>query len=110
MQRVTSIVAVLGALGALLVTAGAAAAATPAGAPVSAAATVTTAASTDSIVWGPCSESDLQAANAQCGDVSVPLSYSDPTGPQIQIAVSRIEHTSSAADYQGVIITNPGGN
>jgi pimeloyl-ACP methyl ester carboxylesterase len=109
MQRVISIVAVVGTLGALLVTAGAAAAATPASAPASAAATVTAAAATDSIAWGPCSESDLQAAGAQCGYVSVPLSYSDPTGPQIQIAVSRIEHTSSAADYQGVIITNPGG-
>jgi len=41
--------------------------------------------------------------------VSVPLSYSDPAGPQIKIAVSRIEHTSSAKHYQGVIITNPGG-
>ena len=37
------------------------------------------------------------------------LNYNDPSGPQIQLAVSRIEHTSSASDYQGVILTNPGG-
>ena len=54
-------------------------------------------------------ESDLQAAGAQCGYLKVPLNYSDPTGPQIKLAVSRIEHTSSAKNYQGVIITNPGG-
>ena len=68
---------------------------------------VTTASS--GIVWGPCSESDLAAAGAQCGYLSVPLDYSNPNGPQIQLAVSRILHTSNAANYQGVIITNPGG-
>jgi pimeloyl-ACP methyl ester carboxylesterase len=61
------------------------------------------------IVWGPCSESDLVAAGAQCGYLSVPLDYSNPNGPQIQLAVSRILHTSNAANYQGAIITNPGG-
>ena len=39
----------------------------------------------------------------------MPLDYSDPSGPQIQLAVSRIQHTSSAADYQGALMTNPGG-
>jgi len=61
------------------------------------------------INWGPCSDPSLQALNGQCGYLSVPVDYGDPSGPQIQIAVSRIEHTSSAADYQGVILTNPGG-
>ena len=60
-----------------------------------------------SIAWGPCSDPNLQAFNAQCGMLSVPLDYSHPNGPQIQLAVSRIEHTSS--NYQGVILTNPGG-
>src|SRR5581483_8033515 len=67
------------------------------------------AAGAQSINWGPCSEADLQAAGAQCGYLSVPLNYSDPSGPQIQLAVSRILHTSSAKNYQGVLITNPGG-
>jgi pimeloyl-ACP methyl ester carboxylesterase len=39
----------------------------------------------------------------------VPLNYSNPAGPTINIAVSRIRHTSSAAHYQGIILTNPGG-
>jgi len=44
-----------------------------------------------------------------CAMLSVPLNYSDPNGPTIKIAVSRIKHTSSAAKYQGIILTNPGG-
>ena len=99
MQRALSIFAVVGVLVALLASASSAAA-VPRHAAV---------ASPSTIQWGRCSEPDLQAAGAQCGYVSVPLSYSDPTGPQIKLAVSRIEHTSSAAHYQGVIITNPGG-
>jgi pimeloyl-ACP methyl ester carboxylesterase len=67
------------------------------------------AAGAQSINWGPCSQADLQAAGAQCGYLSVPLNYSNPSGPQIQLAVSRILHTSSAKNYQGVLITNPGG-
>jgi pimeloyl-ACP methyl ester carboxylesterase len=39
----------------------------------------------------------------------VPLNYSNPSGPQIQLAVSRILHRSKPKNYQGVIITNPGG-
>lgn len=61
------------------------------------------------IAWGSCSDPLLKADHAQCGYVSVPLNYSDPSGQKIQIAVSRIKHTSSAEDYQGVILTNPGG-
>jgi pimeloyl-ACP methyl ester carboxylesterase len=60
-----------------------------------------------SIAWGPCSDPNLQAFNGQCGFLSVPLDYNNPNGPKIQLAVSRIPHTSS--NYQGVILTNPGG-
>lgn len=60
------------------------------------------------IAWGPCSDPALKADHAQCGYVPVPLNYSDPSGPKIQIAVSRIAHTSSK-HYQGVILANPGG-
>jgi pimeloyl-ACP methyl ester carboxylesterase len=62
-----------------------------------------------SIAWGTCTETDLAQAGAQCGLLSVPLNYSDPSGPKIQIAVSRILHTSTAANYRGIILTNPGG-
>lgn len=100
LQRFVSTVAVLGVFVALLAAASSAAAsprvARTAGAP-------------QAISWGKCAEADLRAAGAQCGYVSVPLSYSNPTGPQIKLAVSRIEHTSGANNYQGDIITNPGG-
>jgi pimeloyl-ACP methyl ester carboxylesterase len=66
-------------------------------------------AAVSSINWGPCTESDLVQLGAQCGTLSVPLDYAHPAGPHIQIAVSKLEHTSSAADYQGAILTNPGG-
>ncbi len=62
-----------------------------------------------SITWGQCADSLLQSVNAQCGFLSVPLDYSDPSGRHIQLAVSRIRHTSSPSNYQGIIISNPGG-
>ena len=64
---------------------------------------------TASIHWGKCSDPYLSEAKAQCGFLSVPLSYRHPAGPHIKIAVSRIRHTAPASHYQGVILTNPGG-
>ena len=64
---------------------------------------------TSSIGWGPCADPTLQSAHAQCGFVSVPLDYGNPEGRHIRLAVSRILHTSSSAEYQGVILSNPGG-
>ena len=61
------------------------------------------------IAWGACADPGLQAMHAQCGFLSVPLDYTDPGGQHIQLAVSRIKHTSAADDYQGVLLTNPGG-
>ena len=88
LHRIVSAVAVASAMVALLVGASSASA-------------------SGAINWGPCSEQALEEAGAQCGYLSVPLDYSNPNGPQIQLAVSRIQHTSR--DYQGVIVTNPGG-
>jgi hypothetical protein len=39
----------------------------------------------------------------------VPLDYRRPGGAKISLAVSRVLHTSSDADYQGVMLVNPGG-
>jgi pimeloyl-ACP methyl ester carboxylesterase len=63
----------------------------------------------ESITWGTCSEQALAQAGAKCALLPVPLNYKDPSGPKIKIAVSRIGHTSSAKDYRGIILTNPGG-
>jgi pimeloyl-ACP methyl ester carboxylesterase len=49
------------------------------------------------------------ARGAQCGFVIVPLDYDRPDGAKIKVAVSRKVHSSPAADYQGVMLVNPGG-
>src|SRR4051812_22258819 len=61
------------------------------------------------IRWGPCSDPDLKVRHAQCGWLSVPLDYEHPNGVKIRLAVSRITHTSPDSQYQGVMLTNPGG-
>jgi pimeloyl-ACP methyl ester carboxylesterase len=61
------------------------------------------------IAWGTCVSAGLKARGAQCGFLTVPLDYARPGGTKIKLAVSRIKHTSAAADYQGVMLTNPGG-
>ena len=58
---------------------------------------------------GACSDPDLKKANAQCGFLKVPLDYRHPHGAKISLVVSRIKHTSPASQYQGIILTNPGG-
>jgi hypothetical protein len=93
-KRLFSLAGVAGVIGVMLWAAAAAGAAT-------------VPAQASSIAWGACSDPNLKAFNAQCGYLSVPLDYNDPNGPQIQLAVSRIQHTSS--NYQGVILQNPGG-
>jgi pimeloyl-ACP methyl ester carboxylesterase len=59
------------------------------------------------ITWGACSDPSLKKLHAQCGYLSVPLDYGNPSGVHIQLAVSRIRHT--AKHYQGILLTNPGG-
>jgi pimeloyl-ACP methyl ester carboxylesterase len=80
-----------------------------ASAPAIAAASATSASGVGSLRWGACADPLLQQAHASCALLSVPLNYRDPAGPKIKVAVSRISHTSSQKNYQGVILTNPGG-
>jgi len=61
------------------------------------------------ISWGKCASTGLQQRGAECGFLTVPLDYAKPGGTKIQIEVSRIKHKSSAADYQGIMLVNPGG-
>jgi len=94
--------------------AGAAAAIVAAGvfaAPAAATASPATGAAptTSAIAWGPCADPGLQAAGGMCGYLTVPLDYANPGGATIQLAVSMVRHTTSAAAYQGVMLTNPGG-
>jgi pimeloyl-ACP methyl ester carboxylesterase len=62
-----------------------------------------------SIAWGPCADEGLQQAGGVCGMLSVPLDYNHPQGAQIQLAVSMVKHTVPDSQYQGIMITNPGG-
>jgi len=63
----------------------------------------------DRVSWGVCDDPRLQQIGAECGFVRVPLDYARPGGAKIELAVSRVRHTSSEKDYQGVMLTNPGG-
>jgi pimeloyl-ACP methyl ester carboxylesterase len=60
--------------------------------------------------WKACNDGGLlDAIGAQCAMVKVPLSYRHPHRRKIEIAISRLRHTSSRARYQGVVLVNPGG-
>ncbi len=59
------------------------------------------------IKWGRCKTDYLRSHHAKCGFLTVPLDYADPDGSTIQLAVSRVEHTTRR--YQGVMLVNPGG-
>ena len=59
--------------------------------------------------WGDCVDQLLKDFGAECAMVSVPLDYDRPKGEKIQLAVSRMRHTSPASEYQGVMLVNPGG-
>ncbi|WP_217641371.1 alpha/beta hydrolase [Actinopolyspora alba] len=61
------------------------------------------------IRWGQCGDGKLRRAGAECGFLRVPLDYARPNGRKISLAVSRIEHTSPEAEYQGLMLVNPGG-
>jgi pimeloyl-ACP methyl ester carboxylesterase len=68
-----------------------------------------TAAST--IHWGECpgSVEQLPTIEVKCAALKVPMDYADPTGAQITLELSLVHHTSSAKNYQGVMLSNPGG-
>jgi len=63
------------------------------------------------IEWFVCWENTLTVGvfPGECGYLKVPLDYAHPDGTTIDIAVTKIEHSSSAAEYQGVMVVNPGG-
>ena len=56
--------------------------------------------------WSACSG---QLAGLQCASLQVPLSYADPGGRKITIALSMVPATAPPAEQQGVMLVNPGG-
>ena len=59
------------------------------------------------VTWTRCADAELDYFGLQCGRLQVPLDHADPYGAQITLALTRKVHT--AAPYQGVMLTNPGG-
>ena len=62
-----------------------------------------------SVAWSTCAEAALKAQGAECGFVTVPMDHAKPDGAKIQLAVSRVKHSVPAAEYQGIMLVNPGG-
>ena len=89
--------------------AGGIAAAPGASAQVQATATEDASAQAGTVRWGPCTDPTLVSFNAQCGVVKVPVDYDHPNGDQVDLAVSRVRHTVPDAQFQGVMLVNPGG-
>ncbi|WP_327090193.1 alpha/beta hydrolase [Nonomuraea sp. NBC_01738] len=56
------------------------------------------------ITWAPCEEEP----SAECGKLTVPVDWSKPTGPTIDLAVARRKATDPAARV-GSLVINPGG-
>ncbi|HVX70874.1 MAG TPA: alpha/beta hydrolase [Mycobacteriales bacterium] len=72
----------------------------------------TAAASHRGLHWGTCPWAlypDLRNGPEHCTRIRVPLNYAHPGGRHVTLAVSILRHTSSAANYRGVIFVNPGG-
>jgi pimeloyl-ACP methyl ester carboxylesterase len=61
------------------------------------------------VTWGACVDPTLVAFGAECGMLTVPLDYTNPRGTKVQLALSRVRHTVPDAQYQGVMLINPGG-
>lgn len=68
-----------------------------------------------SLAWGTCARdaSDqlgtiLDRAGATCATLTVPVDYQRPSGPTVQVAVTRLKATEPAR-RRGVLLLNPGG-
>ncbi|HUR73943.1 MAG TPA: alpha/beta fold hydrolase [Sporichthya sp.] len=61
------------------------------------------------IDWVSCEKLGIGNAGTECGYLTVPMSWSDPSGTKIKLAVSRNKSTLPKSKYQGVMLVNPGG-
>jgi pimeloyl-ACP methyl ester carboxylesterase len=57
------------------------------------------------LAWGPCGDG---AAGWECATLAVPRDYADPTGPTIDVALTRLR-AGSPARRIGALVVNPGG-
>ncbi len=63
--------------------------------------------------WHQCPAGEVQgapdASKLRCAMLRVPLSYGQPTGRTISLALSEVPATAPASQQQGVLLVNPGG-
>jgi pimeloyl-ACP methyl ester carboxylesterase len=107
LKKLAAIVAVGVTLAGLVSAAPALGVATHRSTPAAAAATAV-----DSLTWGACPTKiypDLANTKVKCAALKVPLDYGQPNGAKISLEVSMLRHTSSQANYKGVMLSNPGG-
>ncbi|MER5936292.1 alpha/beta hydrolase [Streptomyces sp. NPDC001928] len=88
---------------ALLCALAAAAALLPTATPARAAASLTFGACPDSVPRPPAPD------RVECGRLTVPLDRRHPSGPHIEIAVSRVPASGTPAERRGILLVNPGG-
>ncbi|NML51709.1 alpha/beta hydrolase [Streptomyces sp. R302] len=62
----------------------------------------------DGLHWDDCPASVKPGAGQQCATLAVPLDYGDPTGPRVDIAVSRLASTRPEA-RRGTLLVIAGG-
>jgi pimeloyl-ACP methyl ester carboxylesterase len=58
------------------------------------------------ISWGPCQDTVLIQAGAQCATLDVPIDWANPAAGMEHLALSRVAATHNR---QGVMLANPGG-
>jgi pimeloyl-ACP methyl ester carboxylesterase len=61
------------------------------------------------LAWGPCPSGPRDLSSARCATLVVPLDWSDPTGPTIDLALAELPATGGPAERIGTLLTNPGG-
>ncbi|MFI5734123.1 alpha/beta fold hydrolase [Kribbella sp. NPDC051587] len=61
------------------------------------------------LAWGKCTFKSTGPA-VVCASMTVPRDWADPAaGSDLQVYVSKVAATGAKDDYQGIIVTNPGG-
>src|SRR5215469_4351980 len=55
--------------------------------------------------WRACSP----GGRVRCGRIQVPLSYRDPSGRKITLALTEVPATAPASQRLGILLVNPGG-
>jgi pimeloyl-ACP methyl ester carboxylesterase len=61
------------------------------------------------VTWIECEDESFVDLGFECGSLEVPMDRSRPALGTVTLALTRLAHTSSDEDYQGIMLINPGG-